>query len=1195
MKAGKIIVGLLKGILIAVVAVIVIISATVGTAVWILTPERLTPLVERYAPEYLDADISVKRVELTYWSSFPKLNVEIDSLVIISRSLSSLSAAQLDSLPADASRLLAVDGLKGSVDIPGLIKGSIRLYDVTIDKPDINLVVYDQEHANYMIVLPSEEKEVNSDLPELGIDKFLINGPAPMRYFSLKDSIDVRVGLISTMLDGGAEPRYMLDLSGISSGQIGNISIVNMLPFGLNGAFEWSPAVPDRVSIHDMDVSVGEVTARINTSVQFADSMRIEGLDMRLTSIALTDILALGDSVLGASSMPMISSDLRLSCAVRFDSAYTVGGTRMPDIHVDVDIPEGTFVYDRLKLNGFALELAADLPSADINFMRLDIKRLKAVSNATGFGISGTVTATGNITDPLFEGKFKGGINFGRLPAALASRIPVDLSGLLIGDTKFRFRPSQLASVSLDNVRLDGRITLDNFDIAMRDSSAYGSVGKAVLDFAANTVLHRSGMAIDSMTTVSINIDTLAACGGGVRFNGKDLHAGVGARGVGGYADTTRLIPVGINLHGGRASLRNDSDSTRIFLRDFDTRATLSRYKGAVNRPRFDLNVSSKRIMYADRLNRAVLTDASVNLLLHPRPRPRLGKSALAIYDSISMARPDLRLDSIYALTVAEQRRRRRDSLRQNADSVRTRRTVNTVDSTSMIDFGVDNSIRKWLRLWDASGTVKAVRARAFTPYFPVRNRLDSVDISFNTDSLIISDTRYRSGNTSVVMNGTISNISRAVSSRRGEPIDIKIDLDFDTLDINTFAAAAFAGSSFASRQDTVHIAVSETDSDAAMQEAIEKAAGGDTLAFVVPSNVRADLRLRAREVLYADIWFQRVTGRVEIGNSAIHLDRLGGFTPIGSMDLTALYSAPDIRHVDFAAGMVIRKLDLHKFLHLIPQVDSLLPLLEHIEGIITADIAMSTQLDSLMDIKFHTLQAAMKLEGDSLVVLDNNTFRKLSKWLIFKNKERNMIDHMGVELFVRDSKIEFLPFQFDIDRYRLGVWGGNTLDMRYDYHVAVLKSPLPFKFGINISGHDDDFRIRLGKANFNPNEIVNKRQLTDTTRINLVNEIRNVFRFGVRSGDADAQLELSGVTASSSGSEYNVGDTLTHADSVLFMQEGVIEMTPAVADSLSRAEAALKKWEEEHQPQVKKKSDKKDNKQSSATPQETAIKRENE
>lgn len=1181
---------IVRWLLVTAGAVLLVAALAVGAVVWTLTPERLTPIAERYGSQYLLADVTARRVELTWWSTFPRLVLQVDSLGLKSRTLASLTPSQLDSLPPYADRLLSVSKLRGSVDLPQLLRGVIRLYDVEIGHPEINLVAYDDSVANYLIV-PKSEEDKAADLPDLGIDRFTVTGGAPVRYFSLADSIDISVDLNDVMLDGVAEPRYTVAVSGAGAGRMPSFELLRRIPFGLDGVVDWSPRDPGRVALRDFDVTVGSITARIDATVSFGDSVRFGDLSLHLESVPFGSLKAVVDSVLGPGKVPDMTTDLKMSLTARAAAPFTVDPDHLPDMTVEIDIPEGRLEMDRMRLTRFAARMQAELPHSDPDLMRVSVDRLVAAGDGMGFGIDGKVTATGDLTDPIVEGFFKGGINLSRLPAQLASRIPCIMRGRLTGEASFRFRPSHIAKGDLTRLRCDGDLRLDGFEMAMRDSSSYAAAGETRLRFSANKVLTGRGRRVDSITTVSLSIDTLRASGGGMQFAGSRLSAGIGVRGLSGNIDTTRVLPLGIRLRGERAWLLSDSDSTTIRLRQFDSRAVLRRFEGAVNRARLDIDVSADRLRYADPLNRANLREAAVTLTLHPRKQPRLSRTALAIYDSISHVRPGLSLDSVYALTLAEQRLRR--ARRKASGEISSVTTRTPVDSATLLDFGVDNSLKRRLRLWEASGTVKATRARAFTPYYPVVNRLDSVNIAFNTDSIVITDTRYRSGRTSVRVNGTISNIASAITSRRGAPIDLKINLDFDTLDINSFAAAAFAGSSFAQRQDTLHTVIPDTESDTELQASVEKAAGSDTLAFIVPSNVRADLSLRARQVLYADIWFQRVTGRVEVGNSAIHLDRLGGYTDIGTLDLTALYSAPALSDIDFAAGLVIRRLDLRKFLHMMPQVDSLLPLLEHIGGIITADVAMSTQLDSLMDIKFHTLQAAMKLEGDSLVVLDNRTFQRLSKWLVFKNKERNMIDHMAVELFVRDSRIEFLPFQFDIDRYRLGVWGGNTLDMHYDYHIAVLRSPLPFKFGIGITGHGDDFRIRLGKANFNPDQIVSTRQLTDTTRINLVNEIRNMFSFGVRTGHANRRLEIGTLTPAQLKAEYAVGDTLTHADSVLFMREGVLEMTPAVADSLARAEAALEQWEQKHDRKKKNKSKKR---QSATRPteREAVVREEN-
>ena len=1175
MKTSRILLTTLKGVAIFVAALAILAVAAIGIAVWILTPERLTPMVQRAASEYLDAEIGVKRVELTFWSTFPKVTLQVDSLVVTSNAFKKLTPEQRDSLPADADQLLRLERLTGGINLPALLNGAIKLYDIELQSPEVRLVQFDSNTANYLIVPPSEADSAASEIPDISINRFSIKGNTPIIYYSLADSIDLTVKLLTTELIGSEAPTYSIDLSGTSTGKVADLLNIEGLPFGLNGYVKWDADIPNALELKDFELSVGDIAMNLNAELDFADSLTVKSADIHGASLHITHLLSLVKNTTG-QQLPDVTTDLTMDIHAAFASPYRLGADVLPDIRLDVTVPKGRLEYERLRLNTFAADISAFIEKGDINHSRFDIKELKAIGQGVGFVLEGTVTADGDIANPLVKGLFNGGVGFERLPRLLLAKLPCTLKGYMTGTTDFRFRPSDLQRVDLNAIKLDGNLTLNNFSLDMRDSSATAYTRLARLDFGANSKMKRDSMVIDSLARVSLNVDTLSYAAGGITFAGRGMLIGAGVRHDGkSRYDSTRVLPVGIVLKGERIAMRSDSDSLRIRLRDFEARAALTRFNGNVHRPQLSVDVEARRAMYADRLNRATLTDANLSLMLHPRKHPRLSPAGYAIYDSISRACPNLRLDSVYALTQAELRAQRKLRGPQNdtqaldsAERAR-RRMANEAARANDLDFGVDNSVKTWLRLWEASGSIKARRARGFTPYFPMRNAVENVDVTFNTDSVVITDTRYRGGSSQATLNGRIANISSALTSRRGAPIEVDVDIEFDTLDINSFAQAVFAGSAFAARADSAQVGITaaDVDNDEDLQRAVEEAAPADTLAFVVPANLKAKVRLNANEVQYSDIWFQRVNGNLEIDNGSIHLDRFAGYTNMGTIDLTALYSAPNLRDINFAAGMVIRRLDLKKFLHMLPQIDSLLPLLNHIEGIVTADLGMTTELDSLMDFKFHTLRAAMKLEGDSLVVLDNETFRKASKWLVFKNKDRNMIDHMEVELLVRDSKLDFMPFQFDIDRYKLGVWGGNTLDMKYDYHIAVLKSPLPFKFGINISGHGDKFKIRLGKANFNPDKIVRQQQLTDTVRINLVNEIRNVFHFGVNSGRQGRKLRLSTGPVTTPG-EFSVSDDMTHADSVLFMQEGVLEMTPAVADSIRQAQA--------EQQQGKKKNKKK-------------------
>lgn len=164
----------------------------------------------------------------------------------------------------------------------------------------------------------------------------------------------------------------------------------------------------------------------------------------------------------------------------------------------------------------------------------------------------------------------------------------------------------------------------------------------------------------------------------------------------------------------------------------------------------------------------------------------------------------------------------------------------------------------------------------------------------------------------------------------------------------------------------------------------------------------------------------------------------------------------------------------------------------------------------------------------------------------MFKDKQDNIIKHMSVEMVVDSSLMEIYPFVFDIDRYRLGVQGYNDLDMNFNYHIAVLKSPLPFKFGINVKGNPDNYKVRMGGAKFNEKQAIERVAITDTTRVNLIRQIENVFRRGVD----NSRFSRLQINARPTAADIDLNtDTLTRADSLRLIKEGLIPAPPGFID----------------------------------------------
>ncbi len=461
-----------------------------------------------------------------------------------------------------------------------------------------------------------------------------------------------------------------------------------------------------------------------------------------------------------------------------------------------------------------------------------------------------------------------------------------------------------------------------------------------------------------------------------------------------------------------------------------------------------------------------------------------------------------------------------------------------------MLSVDIDSGRRRMLRRWDFNGHIKAKSGRVVTPYFPLRNRISNIDLHFSQDSIQLHNLSYKAGQSDFLVNGTISNLRRALIGRRNNTLGVSLTMVSDTINVNEIVRALFAGGSVAQQADSAMIW--GDDVDTMSPEITDMADTVQSAPLLVPRNLDARFRMKADNVLYSDLVLHSFKGNLLVYDGAVNLRNLAASTDIGSIRLDGLYAAPSVDELRFGLGMKVSRFRLDRLTAIVPAIDSLLPVMKGFEGIVNADVAVTTDIAPDMDIEIPSLRAAIKIDGDSLVLLDADTFKMLSKWLFFKNKKRNMIDHMDVEVVVENSAIEIFPFMFDIDRYRLGVMGYNDLAMNLDYHVSVLKSPMPFKFGINIKGTPDDMKIRLGGAKFKENMVVERQAIADNTRINIVKQIDNVFRRGISKARMGRLTFAPGKDGAEQQTKRVLKDfdkeSLSHADSLQFIRQGLIE-----------------------------------------------------
>ena len=1128
---------LIKWVSITMIILVVLFLLVIGVAVWILTPERLTPLVEKYGSEYLNGELKVERVELTYWSTFPQLLLDIQDLRLISHSLNDITPEERAKLPANADTLLTVNSFHGGINLLDLLRKRVTLTDLTINQPKAVVVDVKPGVSNYNIFPPSEPDTTTTEIPDIALNRFEITGDMPIRYVSLSDSIDVSLTLTRSALGGENSPAYNIAMAGDASSKIGAISLEN-LKLGMGGDVVWSRETPYKIELKDFEAGVNKINTKTNALIDFSGDLTVERLEFEMPQVAVNEFISLVPKDM-RQSIKGLTNNLEVSMKAKLTKPYVPSVRPLPSMELSMNVPKGKIKYQQFSLQALSLDMKANIDGENPDRSTVDIKKLFAMGEGITASISGH--ADHLLSNPHAKGKFQGGVKFSQLPSMLTQLVGANVSGMLTADAEFDLKKSDLTPENFHNLKLKGEASLLDFNLDMPGQDIKFYTHETRMRFGSSSSFVRGDVTVDSLLTASVKSDTISFAIPGYEGQGKNIRLGGGIKNNGLMPDKKTVKPISVFMAMDRFKVISLEDSMRVRLREIKARASIRRFRDMAKVPEMKLAIDAKRISYADKQNRASMRNSNLNFTLHPS-KPRISKSVRAALDSLRAIYPDLGRDSLMVLAnkATEAGRAKRKAQR---DSI-TAATKAAGQET--FDFDLNDDTRNLLRKWTASGTIKSERVRVLTPYFPLRNVMTNLDVSFNNDSIIVNKTKLKSGESDFTLSGTISNLSRALTSRSGrQALRLNLRLTSDTINVNHIAAAVFAGAAYAEKERKgVAGAISDSDDDEAVQRSIM--AQTDTTQsgpLIIPTNIEGTLRVNAHNVIYSDFLFNTLRGSIEIFDGALNMRNLSARTEAGGVDLTALYNGLDRNHLSFAFGMQVRDFRIGRFMQLVPSLDSIMPLLRDINGIINGEIAATTDLDTMMNLKIPTLNAAISLDGDSLVLLDAETFRKIGKWLLFKKKDRNVIDHMSVKLVIKDSQLELFPFIFDMDRYRLGVFGSNDLALNFKYHVAVLKSPIPFRFGINISGNPDKMKIRLGGAKINEKNVAEKVAISDTTRINLVNQIESLFRRGVNQARrAGGNLRLETQSRGSSPSiEAAPDDTISSADSLVFIQQGLL------------------------------------------------------
>ena len=374
--------------------------------------------------------------------------------------------------------------------------------------------------------------------------------------------------------------------------------------------------------------------------------------------------------------------------------------------------------------------------------------------------------------------------------------------------------------------------------------------------------------------------------------------------------------------------------------------------------------------------------------------------------------------------------------------------------------------------LWIPRGIVGFDRLLVHTPEFGLPLRVRKTAVTVDGPKITLRNASLKIGHSDMVATGEVMGLYRAMT--KNETLKARLAISSEMIDCNQLI------NSFSLSEDSVSVAVTDTVSPTEMK------------LFVLPGNLDFELQTDLKKVVF---------GKVDLKNRTLYLRNLEMRALDADMKAVMVYRADSVRGGYTGFDFKIRDINIAKLVDFIPSMDTIVPMLRSFEGRVQFDVAAEARLDSNMNIRIPTLRSAMYIKGDSLVLMDGETFAEISKMLMFKNKKKNVFDSISVNVVVNDGSVLVYPFQVSIDRYKAAIGGEQGLDMNFKYHISILKSPLPFKAGVNISGNLDKMKIRVGKAKYKDDVTPAAIHKVDSTRMDLGRRIVERFHriVGVR------------------------------------------------------------------------------------------------
>lgn len=398
-------------------------------------------------------------------------------------------------------------------------------------------------------------------------------------------------------------------------------------------------------------------------------------------------------------------------------------------------------------------------------------------------------------------------------------------------------------------------------------------------------------------------------------------------------------------------------------------------------------------------------------------------------------------------------------SLRLKSDTITARHIA---DQAFLTKLAVRLALEKQDTTWTSLGTIDFGEAKIQLPMYQLPIELSDVRFLHKKRTINIEKMHVRAGRSTANITGSVRNLYGALYE--GKRLSTKLNVAADTLNFNELVGAVvpeemrLAANDIESDSDSLSVNIS-TPTHSVETDSIP------SRLIILPPKLRVAFGLTAKHLIWNKLNFNNVRSNVEVRRQALHLTNFTFDQGRAHTIITMAYKPrPQGEAADVKCFMRWERADIAHLVRSL-DLDTILPVLSPLRGELDCYLAAEVEVDTAWNFDLSRSRAAAHLSGKQMTVMDTENFAKISKVLMFKNKKENVIDTVSLNVLIENGKVEILPFVANVDRYRAVIGGTQDFDMNLDYHVSIIKSPLPFKAGVNLTGTTDNLAIDVTRA----------------------------------------------------------------------------------------------------------------------------------